>query len=150
MRDEYIKLKLDVFGEFPAVVLTQSQPSKMNGTVKGTHFLGENVKYQINGEECKNIYGITLVSKKEGGTKTEIWVKRALNGNELPAVVEELLITAQLANTAFGLFRISLRRLVLVSDETEVNTADTVIGPIRYYVAGGVNAAVFTSGEVIQ
>jgi hypothetical protein len=93
------------------------------------------------------------LSKKVGGTKTELWIKRALQtGGDIPGLIEEMTITAQLLRDKyeyrhFGTFRITLKRLVLVSDETEINAADTVIGPIRYYVAGTVNTEVFTSGE---
>jgi hypothetical protein len=47
----------------------------------------------------------------------------------------------------FGTFRITLKYLVMVSDETEINAADTVIGPLRYYVSGNVFTEVITSGE---
>jgi hypothetical protein len=45
------------------------------------------------------------------------------------------------------MFRITLTRLVFVSDETAVDCADAVIGPLRYYVAGTVNAEVFTNNN---
>jgi hypothetical protein len=45
------------------------------------------------------------------------------------------------------MFRITLAGLVLVADETEIDCADSVIGPLRYYAAGAVEAEVFTSGE---
>ena len=49
------------------------------------------------------------------------------------------------------MFRITLKRLVLTADETAVDCADGVIGPLRYYVAGTVNAEVFTnSGETLE
>ena len=112
--------------------------------------MGDRVTYRINGTEYPNIYGLTLSSKKEGGTKTELWIKRSLEqGGDLPGIIDELTVTAQLLRDKyeyryFGMFRITLARLVLVSDETAVNTADAVIGPLRYYVAGTVNAEVFT------
>ena len=46
----------------------------------------------------------------------------------------------------FGKFRITLRRLVLVHDETSVECDDSVIGPLRYYVNGDLTAEVFTAG----
>jgi hypothetical protein len=156
MRDEPIKLKLEITSERPPIVYpyaeAQSQTSEMYGTVIGERFNGDSVTYYINGKEYKNIYGITLISKKVGGTKTELWIKRALQkGNEIPAIIEEITITAQLLRTQYehrhyGTSRITLKRLVLISDETEINAADTVIGPIRYYVAGTVQIEVFTSG----
>jgi hypothetical protein len=91
--------------------------------------------------------------KKESGTKTELWIRRALDkNNELPDNIEELEVTALLLKDKYdyrnyGQFRITLKNLVLLSDETNVNNADSVIGPLRYYVSGFVNTEVFTSGE---
>jgi hypothetical protein len=159
MRKEAIKLKLEITSERSPGVYpyaeAQCQISEMYGTVIGTEerFNGDNVTYQINGKEYTNIYGITLISKKVGGTKTELWIKRALQSeNDIPALIEEITVTAQLLRDKYeyrryGTFRITLKRLVLVSDETEINAADTVIGPIRYYVAGTVLTEVFTTGE---
>jgi len=95
------------------------------------------------------------LSKKEEGTKTELWVKRVLDsGNALPQIIDDMTISAQLFRDLyekrhFGTFRITLKRLVLVSDETNINSSDTVIGPLRYYVAGTVSTEVFTAGEVV-
>jgi hypothetical protein len=118
--------------------------------------MGDKVTYRINGNEYRNIYGLTLSVKKEGGTKTELWIKRNLeHGGDLPGVIEELTITAQLLrdnyeHRYYGMFRITLTRPVLLSDETAVDSADGVIGPLRYYAAGTVNAEVFTNtGETI-
>jgi len=175
MRDEAIKLKLDIVGEYaPKVYLERCQAPEEN-----ERFSGDCVKYFINGKEYKNIYGITLISKKKSGTRTEIWIKRALQkkgfatqSSDFPVNIEDLVITAQLLRDAydpsgrtgkegykgshsaarlneychFGLFRITLKRLVLISDETEINTSGAVIGPLRFYVSGGAEAEVFTSG----
>jgi hypothetical protein len=153
MRGETIKLKLNICGERTprAYPYADTFPKE-----QGECFNGDCVAYKINGNEYKNIYGVTLVSKKEGGTKTEIWIKRVIEkGFEIPAVIEDMTITAQLLRTQyeyryFGTFRITLKRLVLVSDETEINSTGAVMGPVRFYVAGTVNTEVFTStGEVI-
>ena len=64
-------------------------------------------------------------------------------------------ITAQLLRDKYefrfyGTFKITLKRLVLTSDETNINSTDTVIGPLRYYVADTVSTEVFSStGEVL-
>jgi len=157
MRSEAIKLKLDLTSESKPI---QCQALKVSGTdgVSGTeNFSGDCVKYEINGREYSNIYGITLVSKKQGGTRTEIWIKRALqSGADVPAVIEDMTIKAQLLRDNYeyryyGAFRITLKRLIMVSDETEINTADTVIGPLRYYVAGVVKTEVFNNtGEFLS
>ena len=73
----------------------------------------------------------------------------------MPGIIEELTITAQLLRDkyeyrSFGTFRITIKRLVLVADETTIDCADGVIGPLRYYVAGSVCTEVFTAtGETI-
>jgi len=150
LRDEAIKLKLDICGELSDTV-------EVSDTVRenGERFSGNCVTYKINGKEYTNIYGVTIISKKISGTKTEIWIKRALQqGTDLPLIIDELIISAQLLRDNyeyrhFGMFRITLKKLVLISDETEVNASGAVISPRRFYVSGGVQAEVFTSGEEI-
>jgi len=153
LRGETIKLKLDIFGEYAPRIYpyNDTPPSRENAE----RFSGDCVSYTINGKEYKNIYGLTLLSKKSGGTKTELWIKRTLkNGADIPELIEELIITAQLLRDKYelrhyGTFRITIKRLVFTSDETEVNTSGAVISPLRYYVAGSVSTEVFTSGEEI-
>jgi hypothetical protein len=150
MREEAIKLKLEISSECPLVVYPYADTFERE---QGERFSGDFVKYKINGQEFTNIYGITLTSKKEGGTKTELWIKRALQyGGDIPAIIEEMTVTAQLLRNKyeyryFGTFRITIKRLVLISDETEVNAVDSVVGPLRYYVAGTVFTEVFTSSS---
>jgi hypothetical protein len=148
MRDETIKLKLDICGECSPRTYPYTDTFERE---QGERFSGDKVTYKINGQEYTNIYGLTLVSKKQGGTRTELWIKRVLQeGVDLPDIIGELTITAQLLRDKyeyryFGTFRITIKRLVLVSDETDINSADTVIGPLRYYVAGTVATEVFSS-----
>ena len=153
-REQAVKLKLDIRGERAPAIYPYTDPLTTEG---GERFMGDRVTYRINGMEYPNIYGLTLTTKKEGGTRTELWIKRALEqGGDLPEIVEELTITAQLLRDKYeyrhyGMFRITLKRLVLVSDETAVDCADGVIGPLRYYVVGTVQAEVFTnSGETLE
>ena len=158
MRDEAIKLKLDIVGEYAPKAYPYIDTFAREA---GERFSGDCVKYFINGKEYTNIYGVTLITKKRGGTKTEIWIKRAAmrsiagqKGPEFPVNIEDLVITAQLLRDKyeyrhFGMFRITLKRLVLISDETEINTSGAVIGPLRFYVSGGTEAEVFTVGEEI-
>ena len=162
IRDEAIKLKLDICGErspeiYPYSDTPQCQTSEMSGTAIGRErFYGENVKYRINGNEYEGIYGLTIVTKKEGGTRTEIWVKRVLEeGSDLPQSINEMVITARLLrdkyeNRHFGTFRITVKQLVLAADETSINSVDTVIGPLRYYIRGTVTAEAFSSGGEIM
>jgi hypothetical protein len=154
LRGEAVHLKLDITGEQAPAVYPYAE---IAATESGERFSGDYVSYRINGTEYKNIYGLTLSTKKEGGTKTELWIKRSLeHGGDLPALIEEMTITSQLLRDTyeyrrFGMFRITLSRLVLVADETEIDCADGVIGPLRYYVAGTVKAEVFTStGEALE
>ena len=150
VRDEAIKLKLDICGERSPAVYPYADTFARE---TGERFSGENVAYRINGEEYTNIYGLTLATKKEGGTKTELWIRRVLdNGFEPPEIIDDMTITVKLLRDKFesrhfGTFRISVKRLVLAADETSINSVDTVIGSLRYYSAGTVTAEVFCSGE---
>jgi hypothetical protein len=153
-RGEAIHLKLAVQGERPPAVYPYTDPLT---TESGEWFSGDYVTYRINGTEYRNIYGLTLSTKRESGTRTELRIKRALEqGPDVPGLIDELTITARLLRDKyeyryFGMFRITLTRLVLVSDETAVDSADGVIGPLRYYVAGTVNAEVFNNnGETLE
>jgi hypothetical protein len=154
LREEAIKLRLDIYSERSPLAYPYNDVFEKE---QGERFSGDCVTYKINGQEYKNIYGLTLATKKQGGTKTEIWFRRAKEyAKDLPQIIDEVIITAQLLRDKyeqrhFGLFRITLKNLVLVSDETNVNSTDTVIGSLRYYVAGAVNAEVFnSSGEIIE
>ena len=147
-REEAIKLKLDITGkQEPFYYPYEDTFAKETGEM----FNGDNVKYEINGKEYKNIYGLTLASRKEGGTRTELWIKRSLdNGFDVPDIIDEIVITAELLrekyeNRHFGTFRITVKRLVLTSDETSVNSAGAVLGQLRYYVAGTVSTEVFST-----
>jgi len=153
VREETIKLKLDICGEYAAVNYPYNDTVQSQTSVIGRErFSGDYVNYKINDKDYTNIYGLTLSVKKEGGTKTEVWIKRSLEeGDDIPSVIDELEITARLLRDKyeyryFGMFRIKIIGLVLVSDETEINAADSVIGPLRYYAAGNVGAEVFTEG----
>jgi hypothetical protein len=152
-REQAVKLKLDIQGRRPPAIYPYQDIAP---TELGERFMGDRVTYRINGTEYHNIYGLTISTQKEGGTKTELWIKRALvQGPDIPDVIEELIITAQLLRDKYeyryyGMFRLTLTRLVLTADETAIDCADGVIGPLRYYVAGTVNAEVFTStGETL-
>jgi hypothetical protein len=150
LRHEAIKIKLEICGERTPRAYPYTDSFKRE---QGERFMGDSVTYKINGQEYTNIYGITLVSKKQGGTNTELWIKRALQqGGDIPPLIEEITITAQLLRDKYeyryyGTFRITLKELVLIADETEVNASGAVISPLRFYVSGGVSTEVFTSGE---
>ena len=172
-REKPIKLKLDVCGErsgIPLCGIPLSFASQNSCNLsqqdfieiqkeKGEIFNSNNVTYKINDRDYSNIYGLTIIAKKEGGSKTEIWIKRTISkDSELPNNIEKIVITATLIRdkyehcpasqySHFGIFRKTLNNLVLVSDETSVNSSDTVIGPLRYYVSGSVYTEVFTTGE---
>ena len=63
MRNEAIKLKLDICGERTPFVYPYTDTFTRES---GERFSGENVTYQINGKEYNNIYGLTLSTKKDG------------------------------------------------------------------------------------
>jgi hypothetical protein len=150
-RGETVHLKLDIKRERSPVIYPYTDPLPRE---EGERFMGDRVTYRINGNEYRNIYGLTLSTKKKGGTKTELWIKRVLeHGGDLPGIIDELTITAQLLRDNYeyrhyGMFRITITRLVLLSDETAVDSADGVIGPLLYYVAGTVNAEFYSENGI--
>jgi hypothetical protein len=154
VREQTIKLKLDIRGERSPAIYPYQEIALMETEER---FMGDSVTYRISGTEYSNIYGLTIANRKEGGTKTEFWIKRVLQQwPDLLEIIEELIITAQLYRDKYeyrhyGMFRLTLKRLVLTADETAVDCADAVIGPLRYYVAGTTSAEVFTStGETLE
>ena len=143
LRNETIKLKLDLTSNKPPVKYPYLDTCDK---ASGKRYEGENVTYELEGKAYQNIYGITVLSKKEGGTRTEVWIKRILKQEgDLPYFINKLEITANL--NSFDSFRITIEDLLLITDETNINSADTVIGPLRYYVSGTVSAEVFSVGE---
>jgi hypothetical protein len=151
VREQAVKLKLDIIGERPPAIYPYQEIAL---TEIGERFMGDSVTYRINGTEYTNIYGLTIATRKDGGTKTELWIKRILEpGTDIPDLIEELTVTAQLYRDTYeyrhyGMFRLTLKRLVLTADETAVDCADSIIGPLRYYVAGTVHAEVYSENGI--
>ncbi|GHV13774.1 hypothetical protein FACS189491_09180 [Spirochaetia bacterium] len=159
-RGEAVKLKLDIcnalpglcFGDHPPV--SYSYPDSPGGErAFCERFKEDGVTYRINGIAHRNIYGLTIAARKEGGTRTEVRIHRVLEKDAAwPPVIETLEITARLFRDTYefrqyGAFRLTLSHLVLMADETAINTGDSVIGPLRYYCAGLFGAEVFTNSE---
>jgi hypothetical protein len=152
-REQAVKLKLDSRGaRGPAIWPYQ----EMAPAETGERFMGDRVRYWINGKEHLNIYGLTIATRKMGGTQTEIRLHRVLEpGTDFPDVIDTLTVAAQLLRDKYeerhyGMFRLVLTGLALMADETAVDCGDAVIGPLRYYCAGTVGAEVFTAtGETL-
>jgi hypothetical protein len=149
-REQSIKLRLDVSSENRPRAYPYDENLLRE---KSECFYGDFVVYSIDGKEYQNIYGATIQCKKENGTKTEVWIKRVLaQGLEIPEKINEFVIMARLLRDTyeagrFGTFRIRLNNLVLITDETNIESPDAVMGLLRYVVNGSVSADVFTSGE---
>ncbi|GHV80629.1 hypothetical protein AGMMS49944_24200 [Spirochaetia bacterium] len=152
MRGEAVKLKLDITGDQAPV--TYAYPDRLS-VIGGERFKEDGVRYRINGKEQTNIYGLTIATRKEGGTQTEVWIHRVLEDTAiLPPLIESLEVTAQLYRDeyeyrSYGVFRLRLSRLVLMADETDITSGDTVIGAVRFYCAGLFTADVFTADEEV-
>ena len=77
--------------------------------------------------------------EKREGKISALHIKRALfAGNNIPEIIEDFRLTARTNGGEFAQFAVQVKRLVLVSDETEVDSADYVLGTLRYYIAGAV------------
>jgi hypothetical protein len=150
-----VYLRLDISGD------TSPEPYLLeidSGLNPAERFKEPGIRYALNGVENKTIYGLTITTAKKDGTKTEVWIKRVVSdGGEFPASIESLTVTARLFRDHAdlrsgewrlpGTFRLTLSNLLLMTDETSVNTSGPVIGPLRYYCAGNMTAEVFTQGE---
>jgi hypothetical protein len=152
-REQTVKLKLDIRGERAPETWPYQE---MESADAGERFMGDRVRYWVNGKEHKNIYGLTIAVKKDGRTRAELRIHRILEaGADFPEAIDTLTITAQLLRDKYedrhyGMFRLVLTGLALMADETDVDSADAVIGPLRYYCAGPTQAEVFTAtGETI-
>jgi hypothetical protein len=151
MQGEAVKLKLDITGDYPPVSYTN--PNKLT-VHDGERFKEDCVTYRINGTEYKNIYGLTIATRKQGGTQTVLQIHRVLNNTrELPPIIETFEITAQLlrdqyAHRLYGMFRLNLTRLVLMADETIIDSGDTVIGPLQYYCAGDFSVDTYSLNDL--
>jgi hypothetical protein len=143
-------LRLDISGDTPPEPYLLETDS---GISPAERFKEPGVGYALNGIEQKNIYGLTITVTKKGGTKTEVWIHRILDGSEdFPSIIDSLTIQARLFRGCYewrmpGTFLLTLSNLLLMTDETSVNTSGPVIGPLRYYCAGSVSAEVFTENE---
>jgi hypothetical protein len=150
-REAAVRLRIDIHGDNSAVSYPYLAPLVVNDAER---FKEDGVSYWINGMEYRNIYGLTISAKKTGGTKTEVRIHRILEKEELPSLIESMEITARLFRDKYeyrhyGMFRLTLSRLIFMADETSINTGGEVIGPLRYYVTGNITAEIFTSGEDI-
>jgi hypothetical protein len=162
MQEAAIKLKLDICNALPGLCFGDYPPVSWQSPERaviydGERFMSNRVRYLINGNEYTALYGLTIAVRRAGGTQTEVRIHRIhTTTTEFPQIIETLEITAQLltdnyAHRLYGAFHLTLSRLVLMSDETAINSGDTVIGALRYYCGGGMSAVVFnTSEEIIQ
>jgi hypothetical protein len=145
-----IMLRLDIAGDNPAVTFPADGALAVTG---GERFTEQGARYAVNGGENRDIYGFSVTVKKAGGTRAEVRIHRIPRAErEFPAIIEDLTVTAQLYRERYGMgrhygrFRLRLSRLVLMADETVIDSTGPVIGPLRYYCAGGISAEVFTDG----
>jgi hypothetical protein len=145
-----LHLRLDISGN----VKPEPYPVETTtGLESAERFKETGVRYTLDGVENNHIYGLTMTTVKQGGTKTEIRLHRLLRpGEEFPPVIENMSISARLDRDYYewqlpGTFRLTLTKLRLMADETSVDSPDAAIGPLRYYVAGTVNAEIFTNSN---
>jgi hypothetical protein len=146
-KGEAVKLRLDVSGSYSGVSVPVLE--RRDITI-GERFKEDGVEYALNGKRLAGVYGLTIQAKKaRGGTRTEVWIHRVLDGSgDLPMAIDTLVITARLFRDTYedkrhGLFRLRLSSLALMADETELDSAGAVVGPLRYYCADSFTAEVF-------
>jgi hypothetical protein len=114
----------------------------------GERFKEDGVAYFADGKFWYNIYAAVLSVNKVGGCKTVLTLSRVLGNEDLPEHIDLIDISVRLfrdkyEERRYGTFHVTLFDLCLITDGTSVNTADAVIGALRYAVSGSVNAAVY-------
>ncbi|MDR0908724.1 MAG: hypothetical protein LBM77_03060 [Spirochaetaceae bacterium] len=154
---QHITLKLEmrggnnpvVFGSDEVVSTGRADPAPTDNNVDNDPLYNDGgIRYEINGVEVSGIYGFSIKTRRDGKPKVFVRLHRILGKSELPDIIDKLTITAQVFKGGVsGIFKINLERLLLVADETIVNTADKVIGPLRYFVAGNISADVYSGYE---
>jgi hypothetical protein len=143
-------LRLDISGDTPPEPYL---PETGGGVSSAERFKENGMGYAVNGVEYNTIYGLTVTAAKRGGTKTEVRIHRIIrNGEAFSSVIESLTVTARLFRDCYerrrpGMFRLSFSKLLLMADETAVNSSGAVIGPLRYYAAGPVMAEVYSESN---
>jgi len=135
-REQDIKLRLDVKGveaPKPAIWNMEANPSM------GKRFHGGDTEYIVDGLRRENIYGITLSTTMTEGVGTLIWIHRSMTvGEAFLRSLATLKVIASIPGFG-GWFRLHIENMMPVSDETRVDCADAVIGPIRYWVNGTIS-----------
>ncbi|MDR2865243.1 MAG: hypothetical protein LBV68_06525, partial [Spirochaetaceae bacterium] len=146
-RNETIKLHLDIDGDTKAQTIPIIK--EVVKRERSEYFSEIGATYKVDGINCNAIYSLIFSCDKTNGAKTKISIHRALQDEFLfPVVMETFTITSRLYRDEYetnrhGLFSITFTNLKLIADYTEVNTADTVIGPLRYVVCGDTQATVY-------
>jgi hypothetical protein len=79
---------------------------------------------------------------KDGGPKGRLWIHRILGKVKLANEIRNFTIHIREHKIVF-------ERLLLTADETTINSADAVIGPLRYLSAGAVTASVISNKKDI-
>jgi hypothetical protein len=139
-RDEAVKVHIDIDGGSKAETFNAVPAVKKMNNIE--RFKESGVEYFIDGKKYNSIYRFVLSCDKKNGCRTEVLIYRYLTiDNEPPAFIENLMIRANLFRDMYeenqhGKFAVTLTDLRLLSDDTEVCAADTVIGALRYSVTG--------------
>jgi hypothetical protein len=118
------------------------------GGIATERFKEDGVSYFADGKFWCNIYAAILSVNKVGGCKSVLTLSRVWGNEDLPEHIDLINISVRLfrdkyEERLYGTFHVTLFDLRLITDGTSVNTADAVIGPLRYVVSGSVNAAVY-------
>jgi hypothetical protein len=155
-RNEALKVHVDISSETKSEIQTIYLPAEQyrKRIIQHERFTENNVTYFLNGDSIANfIYGLKITCDKKNGVKTFVNINRILNNVEtFPANIESLVIQANLINDKYedrhkGKFVLTLCNLFLVSDQTAIETAEPVIGIVRYFVSGEIRAEVYTEGD---
>jgi hypothetical protein len=143
-KGEALKVRIDV-GSSVGWVSHNGQGAE--GT-EGERFKEDGVTYKINGAVTKDIYALKANFSRGGSVSAEVFIHRVLKEADLPDVIDAFEIDCLLMRDCyeerrFGRFSVRFERLLKMADETVVDCADGLIGPVRYFCTGGISSEIF-------
>jgi hypothetical protein len=147
-RNGAVKPHMDIDGDTVAETYTAEPVIKKAANTE--RFKERGIEYFIDGEKYNSVYRFVLSCDKSNGCKTEAVIYRYPNMDSgLPGYIGSLTLQANMFRDIYeerrhGKFSITVTGLRLLSDGTEVCSADTVIGGLRYVVTGVSFAEVFS------
>lgn len=148
-----IDFKLDAVGDNP---VEEGEPGLLVPLQDEEFFRESGTLLSVNGEKVTSAYGFYLIVTRGETYRTEIRIHRKasdVDDHLFGGQITEIELDARLYRDEYeerhkGRFVIRATDLLLFSEDAKPDSASEIVGPLRYIVAGKLEAEVFTrSGE---